>query len=113
MYTTPGLYTTPGFVYRGFYAVAHFIIINKCFESQMLKGLSKCNLGVFNVLGLIHAGDELKEVNGIIVDNKKPEEVIQLLVWLIFLCMSKGFSMFQLHSLGENKNPCLSWRKLQ
>ncbi|XP_063159549.1 MAGUK p55 subfamily member 7 isoform X2 [Candoia aspera] len=29
--------------------------------------------------GLIHVGDELKEVNGIPVDDKKPEEVIQIL----------------------------------
>lgn len=30
--------------------------------------------------GLIHVGDELKEVNGIPVDDKKPEEIIRLLV---------------------------------
>nr|XP_016849762.1 PREDICTED: MAGUK p55 subfamily member 7 isoform X4 [Anolis carolinensis] len=29
--------------------------------------------------GLIHVGDELKEVNGIPVDDKKPEEIIQIL----------------------------------
>lgn len=29
--------------------------------------------------GLIHMGDELKEVNGISVDGKKPEEIIQIL----------------------------------
>ncbi|XP_013874284.1 MAGUK p55 subfamily member 7, partial [Austrofundulus limnaeus] len=29
--------------------------------------------------GLIHAGDELKEVNGIPVDDKKPEEIIHML----------------------------------
>ncbi|XP_066483255.1 MAGUK p55 subfamily member 7 isoform X2 [Tiliqua scincoides] len=29
--------------------------------------------------GLIHVGDELKEVNGISVDGKKPEEIIQIL----------------------------------
>ncbi|XP_029444498.1 MAGUK p55 subfamily member 7 isoform X2 [Rhinatrema bivittatum] len=29
--------------------------------------------------GLIHVGDELREVNGILVDNKKPEEIIQIL----------------------------------
>ncbi|MFT7809568.1 MAGUK p55 subfamily member 7 [Arapaima gigas] len=29
--------------------------------------------------GLIHVGDELREVNGIPVDDKKPEEVIQIL----------------------------------
>ncbi|XP_055364092.1 MAGUK p55 subfamily member 7 [Betta splendens] len=29
--------------------------------------------------GLIHVGDELKEVNGILVDNKKPEEIINIL----------------------------------
>uniref|UniRef100_A0AAQ4QC29 MAGUK p55 scaffold protein 7a n=1 Tax=Gasterosteus aculeatus aculeatus TaxID=481459 RepID=A0AAQ4QC29_GASAC len=29
--------------------------------------------------GLIHVGDELKEVNGIPVDDKKPEEIIRLL----------------------------------
>uniref|UniRef100_A0A665UXH6 Membrane protein, palmitoylated 7b (MAGUK p55 subfamily member 7) n=1 Tax=Echeneis naucrates TaxID=173247 RepID=A0A665UXH6_ECHNA len=30
--------------------------------------------------GLIHVGDELKEVNGIPVDDKKPEEIIRILV---------------------------------
>ncbi|XP_050795049.1 MAGUK p55 subfamily member 7 isoform X3 [Gopherus flavomarginatus] len=30
--------------------------------------------------GLIHIGDELREVNGIPVDDKKPEEIIQILV---------------------------------
>ncbi|XP_038654159.1 MAGUK p55 subfamily member 7 isoform X2 [Scyliorhinus canicula] len=29
--------------------------------------------------GLIHIGDELKEVNGIVVDDKRPEEIIQIL----------------------------------
>uniref|UniRef100_A0AAY4BJ32 MAGUK p55 subfamily member 7 n=1 Tax=Denticeps clupeoides TaxID=299321 RepID=A0AAY4BJ32_9TELE len=33
-----------------------------------------------HVLGLIHVGDELKEVNGTPVDDKKPEEVILILV---------------------------------
>lgn len=31
-------------------------------------------------LGLIHVGDELREVNGIPVDDKKPEEIIHILV---------------------------------
>uniref|UniRef100_A0A3P9CIJ6 PDZ domain-containing protein n=1 Tax=Maylandia zebra TaxID=106582 RepID=A0A3P9CIJ6_9CICH len=35
--------------------------------------------------GLIHVGDELKEVNGIPVDDKKPEEIIRILVSLVFL----------------------------
>uniref|UniRef100_A0A665UXI9 Membrane protein, palmitoylated 7b (MAGUK p55 subfamily member 7) n=1 Tax=Echeneis naucrates TaxID=173247 RepID=A0A665UXI9_ECHNA len=34
--------------------------------------------------GLIHVGDELKEVNGIPVDDKKPEEIIRILVNFIF-----------------------------
>uniref|UniRef100_A0A8C5HDB2 MAGUK p55 subfamily member 7 n=1 Tax=Gouania willdenowi TaxID=441366 RepID=A0A8C5HDB2_GOUWI len=34
--------------------------------------------------GLIHVGDELKEVNGIPVDDKKPEEIIRILVALRF-----------------------------
>ncbi|XP_069770634.1 MAGUK p55 subfamily member 7 isoform X4 [Narcine bancroftii] len=29
--------------------------------------------------GLIHIGDELREVNGIVVDDKRPEEIIQIL----------------------------------
>ncbi|XP_067863273.1 MAGUK p55 subfamily member 7 isoform X1 [Heptranchias perlo] len=29
--------------------------------------------------GLIHVGDELREVNGIVVDDKRPEEIIQIL----------------------------------
>ena len=32
------------------------------------------------VSGLIHVGDELREVNGIPVDGKKPEEIILILV---------------------------------
>lgn len=31
-------------------------------------------------VGLIHVGDELREVNGIPVDDKKPEEIIHILV---------------------------------
>lgn len=38
------------------------------------------------VVGLIHVGDELKEVNGIPVDDKKPEEIIRILVSLVCLC---------------------------
>ena len=30
--------------------------------------------------GLIHVGDELREVNGIPVEDKRPEEIIQILV---------------------------------
>lgn len=30
--------------------------------------------------GLIHVGDELREVNGISVEDKKPEEIIHILV---------------------------------
>lgn len=41
----------------------------------------------FSVVGLIHVGDELKEVNGIPVDDKKPEEIIHILVSLIYLCV--------------------------
>lgn len=37
------------------------------------------------VAGLIHVGDELKEVNGIPVDDKKPEEIIHILVRLVHL----------------------------
>lgn len=49
------------------------------------------------VLGLIHVGDELKEVNGIPVDDKKPEEIIRILVSLILLfesclCLEPEFS---------------------
>ncbi|XP_078089924.1 MAGUK p55 subfamily member 7 isoform X2 [Mustelus asterias] len=32
--------------------------------------------------GLIHIGDELKEVNGIVVDDKRPEEIIQILMFV-------------------------------
>lgn len=30
--------------------------------------------------GLIHIGDELKEVNGISVEEKKPEDIIKIMV---------------------------------
>ncbi|KAM4606561.1 LOW QUALITY PROTEIN: MAGUK p55 subfamily member 7 [Polymixia lowei] len=39
--------------------------------------------------GLIHVGDELKEVNGIPVDDKKPEEIIRI------LAQSKGAITFK------------------
>lgn len=42
----------------------------------------------FCVVGLIHVGDELKEVNGIPVEDKKPEEIIRILVSLICLCVA-------------------------
>lgn len=50
------------------------------------------------VLGLIHVGDELKEVNGIPVDDKKPEEIIRILVSLNLLfescpCLEPEFSL--------------------
>uniref|UniRef100_A0A673C2A2 PDZ domain-containing protein n=1 Tax=Sphaeramia orbicularis TaxID=375764 RepID=A0A673C2A2_9TELE len=43
--------------------------------------------------GLIHVGDELKEVNGIPVDDKKPEEIIRILVggsWSQGGCNNQG-----------------------
>ncbi|XP_061522488.1 MAGUK p55 subfamily member 7 isoform X2 [Phycodurus eques] len=41
--------------------------------ARIMKG------GAADRSGLIHVGDELKEVNGIPVDNKKPEEIIRIL----------------------------------
>lgn len=35
--------------------------------------------------GLIHVGDELREVNGIPVEDKRPEEIIQILVSCQFI----------------------------
>ena len=43
------------------------------------------------VVGLIHVGDELKEVNGIPVDDKKPEEIIRILVSFICVCAVQEF----------------------
>lgn len=61
-------------------------------------------------VGLIHVGDELKEVNGIPVDDKKPEEIIRILVSFICLsvtafspvclCRPRVSPVF-LHSLGK------------
>ncbi|XP_077592290.1 MAGUK p55 subfamily member 7 isoform X1 [Stigmatopora nigra] len=42
--------------------------------ARIMKG------GAADRSGLIHVGDELKEVNGIPVDDKKPEEIIRILV---------------------------------
>lgn len=42
--------------------------------------------------GLIHVGDELREVNGIPVEDKRPEEIIQILVSCHFIV-----------NLGENQ----------
>lgn len=47
------------------------------------KGISDVFLKMYMcayVKGLIHVGDELKEVNGIPVDDKTPEEIIRILV---------------------------------
>ncbi|TWW71210.1 MAGUK p55 subfamily member 7 [Takifugu flavidus] len=44
--------------------------------ARIMKG------GAADRSGLIHIGDELKEVNGIPVDDKKPEEVIRILVFV-------------------------------
>uniref|UniRef100_A0A3Q2YAM9 PDZ domain-containing protein n=1 Tax=Hippocampus comes TaxID=109280 RepID=A0A3Q2YAM9_HIPCM len=56
--------------------------------ARIMKG------GAADRSGLIHVGDELKEVNGIPVDDKKPEEIIRILVRLVFgplhfLCQTK------------------------
>ncbi|XP_051770190.1 MAGUK p55 subfamily member 7 [Ctenopharyngodon idella] len=53
--------------------------------------------------GLIHVGDELKEVNGIPVDDKKPEEVIRI------LSQSEGAITFKvvpgIKEEAQNKEP--------
>jgi len=47
----------------------------------------------FNLLdifsGLVHVGDELREVNGITVLHKRPEEISQILV-----CTDTHFKIF-------------------
>lgn len=37
---------------------------------------------VFHFEGLIHEGDELKEVNGVSLEHRKPKEILPLLVSL-------------------------------
>lgn len=39
--------------------------------------------------GLIHAGDEVIEVNGISVQNKSPADVLSILVMSLYLLMNK------------------------
>uniref|UniRef100_A0AAQ5YWC4 Membrane protein, palmitoylated 7b (MAGUK p55 subfamily member 7) n=1 Tax=Amphiprion ocellaris TaxID=80972 RepID=A0AAQ5YWC4_AMPOC len=69
--------------------------------------------------GLIHVGDELKEVNGIPVDDKKPEEIIRILVSLIFfvfvslhyalcVCCPKVFvkALFDYDPKNDKAIPC-------
>ncbi|XP_068604311.1 LOW QUALITY PROTEIN: MAGUK p55 subfamily member 7 [Brachionichthys hirsutus] len=51
--------------------------------ARIMKG------GAAHRSGLIHVGDELKEVNGIPVDDKKPEEIIRI------LAQSKGAITFK------------------
>lgn len=46
----------------------------------------------FSFVGLIHVGDELREVNGIPVDDKKPEEIIHILVNTKLLKFNSGES---------------------
>lgn len=41
--------------------------------------------------GLIHEGDELREVNGVPLDHRKPKEILPLLVSLIHLVLSHHF----------------------
>ncbi len=36
--------------------------------------------------GLVHVGDELREVNGNLIIHKRPEEISQILVCSLFLC---------------------------
>ena len=43
------------------------------------------NLVLFNqryFAGLIHEGDELREVNGVQMEDKTPEEIIPIMVWV-------------------------------
>lgn len=74
-------------------------------RTTVLVGIRCCHL-IENVClcvaGLIHVGDELKEVNGIPVDDKKPEEIIRILVSLVFLWTFVRLRVFQLHSLGTS-----------
>ncbi|XP_019943423.2 MAGUK p55 subfamily member 7 isoform X7 [Paralichthys olivaceus] len=49
--------------------------------------------------GLIHVGDELKEVNGIPVDDKKPEEIIRI------LAQSKGAITFKVVPAVKDEPP--------
>lgn len=42
--------------------------------------------------GLIHEGDELKEVNGISLEHRKPKEILPLLVSLTCAVQSTLFS---------------------
>lgn len=59
---------------------------------------------ILYAVGLIHVGDKLKEVNGIPVDDKKPEEIIHILVSHICVCdstlpcvvLSKSFCIISL-----------------
>uniref|UniRef100_A0A3B3VZH8 PDZ domain-containing protein n=1 Tax=Poecilia latipinna TaxID=48699 RepID=A0A3B3VZH8_9TELE len=44
------------------------------FVARIMRG------GAADRSGLIHSGDEVKEVNGIPVDDKKPEDIIRILV---------------------------------
>lgn len=51
-------------------------------------GFWRCQTCILYAVGLIHVGDKLKEVNGIPVDDKKPEEIIHILVSHICVCDS-------------------------
>lgn len=51
---------------------------------QQLSRLSISSNIVILFLGLVHVGDELKEVNGIAVLHKRPEEISQILVCSYF-----------------------------
>lgn len=58
---------------------------------------------VLYLSGLIHVGDELREVNGIPVEDKRPEEIIQILVSCYLFCKSQVSqpdleSALQIHS---------------
>lgn len=48
------------------------------FPSQLSRLFFGCVLFVFP--GLVHVGDELREVNGNLVTHKRPDEISQILV---------------------------------
>ncbi|KAA0718969.1 MAGUK p55 subfamily member 7 [Triplophysa tibetana] len=51
--------------------------------------------GAADLSGLIHEGDKLEEVNGVPMEDRSPEEIIPILVWLSLCAQSEGTVTFK------------------
>lgn len=65
----------------------------------------------FHSEGLIHEGDELKEVNGVAVDRRKPKEILPLLVrFILYYCVANLVFFKFIFNRGRSIK-CDAWPK--